>query len=450
MGYTRGRRIRALIGICLGVAVGAIFFSAVNTALAAIQTSLDATLTQLQWVMNIFGITICSTLVTVGRLADIYGRKRIYLIGICLLAVSMLGSGLAPQVEWIIFFQAILGFSSAILIPVSQALISNLYSAEERSKAMGIWAAVVGLAMAVGPLYSGAMISWLSWRWVFLGTLPLIAISLILVALFSQESHSEEQESHIDYVGILLLFITISTFVLAVVQGQSWRASLVTTLYIVSVVAFVLLLYFEKKVIQPIIRGDLFKNRQFLTASIANLCLIFFVWASFFFMPLYFQTIRHYSPLQTGLMMLNVTIPLTIFSFTVGHLYRRWGAKWLIGSGFVFLLLSAVLQMYFQPNSNVWLLLMGTLAFGVAWGFIWTPSTTAAISVLSLQDAGIASGTFITLQEIGGTVGLAITGAVVRAHTNLLVGYHDGMWVLVVICLIGMMAAGLMQSTKSD
>src|SRR3989338_3315105 len=120
-------RALTLIGVCLGVAIGAMVFSSINTALATIQKDLAATLTQIQWIMNIFGIAICSTLVACGRLADIYGRKRLYLIGIVLLGVSMLGSGLSPNANWIIFFQVLLGLSGAILIPVSQALISNVY-----------------------------------------------------------------------------------------------------------------------------------------------------------------------------------------------------------------------------------------------------------------------------------------------------------------------------------
>lgn len=442
------KRILILIGICLGVAVGAMAFSAINIALAAIKNDLSASMVQIQWIMNIFGIVICSSLVIFGRMADIYGRKRLYLIGIILLAISMLGSGLAPHAGWIIFFQAILGLSAAIFIPVSQALISNVFPAQERSKAIGIWAAVIGVAMAVGPLISGAVIATLGWRWVFLINLPLILASFILVASFAPESRNEKSIA-IDWLGAVFLAITIACFVLAVVQGSLWKSPIIISLYIISFFGLILLLFVEKKVSAPIIREDLFTTHSFLTASVSNFCLIFFVWASFFLIPLYLQTIRHYSALQAGLMMLFDTLPMAIFSFIVGYLYKTLGPKLLISMGFIFLLISAFTQMQFSVDSKFIVLVLGILALGIGMGLIWGPTTTAAISALPLEDAGIASGTFVTIQEIGGTLGLAITVAVVRTHSNLMTGYHNGMWVLVLMCTIGLIVTFAMRKKEN-
>ncbi len=439
------KRILIVVGICLGSAVGAMVFSAINTALASIGKDLSATVAQLQWIMNIFGVAICSTLVIFGRLADIYGRKKIYLIGILGLAVSMLGSGLAPNANWIIFFQIILGLSGAILIPVSQALISNVFPEKERSKAIGIWAAIIGIALAIGPLLSGAIIALLSWRWVFLINIPIILLSMLVVAIYVQESKSDEQAPHIDWSGAMLLAITIGSFVLAVIQGHLWPTALIVGLYILSTLSLVLLFYVEKKAIAPIIREDLFTNRLFLIGSLDSFCLVFFIWASFFLLPLYLQSIHHFPPFVTGLMMLFVTVPLVIFSFTGGQLYQNYGPKLLITIGFVFLILSALIQMQFQADTSITILALGAISFGIGWGIIWGPSTTAAISALPLNDAGIASGSFVTIQEIGGTIGLAITISVVRMQDTLLTGYHRGMWILIFICMIGLIATALIK-----
>lgn len=430
-----------LVGVCLGIATCAMIFSEINIALPVIKIDLSASVTQLQWIMNIFGVAVCSSLVISGRLADIYGRKRLYLLGVFLMGLSMLGSGLSPSADWIIGFQILLGFAGAIMLPVSQALISNLFAENERSKAVAVWATVVGLAMAIGPLLSAFIVNALGWRWIFLVNVPIVIVSLLIVGIFSPESRSNEKAPSLDGLGALLLGLTIIIFVLAVVQGNSWPTPIILMLYLLSIIGLVALLYVEKKAIQPIIREDLFKNKMFLTAAIGNFSLIFFVWASFFLMPLFFQLIHHDSVMQAGLMMLLVTVPLAIFSWFGSYLYQKYQPKNLILLGFLFLIMSVLMQMNFYPNTSFLFLAVGTAAFGIGWSFIWGPTTTTALSALPKEHAGIASGSFVTIQEIGGTVGLAITVSVVRTHSNLLFGYHRGMWVLLIICLIGLLSA---------
>lgn len=435
------KNLIVLTGICLGIAIIAIIFSAINTALAAIKLEFSASVTQLQWVMNAFGVAMCSTLVIFSRLADIYGRKRLYLIGIAGTFVSMLGAGLAPSINWLLFFQGILGFSTAILLPVSQALIANTFPAEERGRAIGIWAAVVGVAMAIGPLLSGFLIINLSWRWIFLISVPLTISSFILVAWFAPESHNTESSKKIDWLGAFLLAITVSCFILALTEGRSWSTLSIVSLYVSSLLGLAALLITESKAPEPIIRRDLFTNRMFLIASFSNFAIIFFVWASFFLLPLYLQTEHHYSAFAAGLVMLLVTVPLAIFSFVGGHLYKVYGPKPLILLGFFFFTLSAILQLYFSADTNFALIAFSTLCFGIGWGLAWGPTTTAALTTLSHQHAGIAAGSFVTIQEIGGNLGLAITLAIVNRYDNFMSGYSAGMWALLAISIIGIILA---------
>lgn len=431
------KNLVVLTGICLGIAIIAMIFSAINTALAAIKIEFSASVTQLQWIINIFGVAMCSTLVIFSRIADIYGRKRLYLIGIAGTGISMLGAGLAPSIHWILFFQCTLGLSAAILLPVSQALISHVFPAEERSRAIGIWAAVVGLALAAGPILSGFIVSVLSWRWVFLVNLPFIISSLILVALFAPESRNNESSKTIDTLGSILLAITIGCFVLALTEVHTLKAWTIGILYTASIIALIALLITEKKSPEPIIREDLFTNRMFLTASFANFFIIFFVWVSFFLMPLYLQTEHYYTALAAGCVMLFVTVPLSIFSFIGGGLYKTYGPKPLILLGFLFLTISASMQLYFTPDTKFLIIGLSALFFGIGWGLAWGPTTTAAITTLSHEHAGIASGSFITIQETGGNLGLAITMAVVNMHSDFMRGYSSGMWVLLSVSVAG-------------
>lgn len=445
---TSSTRIIVLLAICIGIIVLPMIFTATYTALPAIGKDLSASVTQLQWIMNIYGVAICSALVLSGRLGDIYGRKRFYIISIVLFIISMLGAGLAPSADWIIFFQALLGISGAILIPVAQAIVINIFPEEERGKAIGILMAFVGLAMAIGPLFGGLMVDLLNWRWMFLITIPFAIISSLLVVFLAPESNSGEQAPQVDWPGVALLAITISTFVIAVMQGHLWSHALIITLYFICIAALIALIQLEKKTATPILREELFKNRTFLTASIGNLCLLGFFWSGLFLVPLFLQTLHHYSAFQTGIITLFITFPIAIFSFIGGQLYSKFGPKLLISSGFVFLLISAFIQMNFQPDSHFIILIIGTLAFGIGMGLAWGPSISAALATIPQEHAGIGSGTFFTLQEIGGTVGLAITGTVVRVHSDLLTGYQHGMWVLAVICIIGFSATMCMKAHK--
>src|SRR3990167_9115267 len=179
------RTLLSIIGICAGMTVMALIFSMINTALPAIHVSLNTTIPELQWIMNIFGILTCSTLVIFGRLADIIGRKKIFLLGLFLQALALLGSGLANNVSVIIFFQAIAGISNAIILSISQAMLTHTYPENQRNKAIGLWACVIGFCLAVGPLLSGALTSAFGWRWIFLAPLPIFVIGFILVTLFA-------------------------------------------------------------------------------------------------------------------------------------------------------------------------------------------------------------------------------------------------------------------------
>ncbi len=339
--------------------------------------------------------------------------------------------------------------AGAVLLPVSQAIITNIFPEDERSTAIGIWAAVAGVSLAVGPLVAGGVLHALGWRWVFLIMLPLAALSFLITLFFTPETKLENGVEKIDWFGVGLLTLTIGSFVLAVMQGSFWSLTVIILLYLLCLISLALLLFVEKRVESPIIREDLFRNRTFVMASLGNCCIIFFAWAVFFLLPLYLQKIRGLIPLQAGLLMLFVTIPLAVLSPVVGRIYQKIGPKKLIIVGFVFLLVSSIMQMQFHHDTMLYFIIIGTICYGIGWGLAWNPTTTAAISSLPPKHAGIAAGTFVTIQEIGGTVGLAITGTVFRRHQDLITGYDHAMWVLVVVSALGLLT-GLLLRRKNN
>lgn len=444
MNPVRNRKL-ALFGVLVASAIGGLVFSEFALSIAAMKADLHANLSQMQWTLNIYGILVSSTLVLFGRMGDIYGRKKIFLVSLMLLAVAMTMIGFAHNITVVILAEGLNGLSSAIVMPVSQALVINMFSESNRSKAIGLWAAACGTALGLGPIYSGVIIHWLSWRWVFLLNVPAIFISFLVVLFHAKESKSNEAEAHLDWRGALVLGIAVASFVMAIVQAELWSHHVIVLLVVVSILSFVLLFFVESKAKQPIIREDLFKNRAFLLASFSDAILCFFIWADFFLLPLFLQSILGYSSYKTGLIMLLVTIPLVLFSMRSKWFYDRFGPKKLITFGFIFMIISAFFQLFFKVSPSLVMILLAAITFGFAWALIWNPAATKAVSTLPQQHAGIASGTFVTFQEIGGSMGLAITGAVVRRFPTLHIGFSYGMIVLIVASLIGLQAALLMR-----
>lgn len=436
----------AVLGVCLGVAIGGLIFSEINLSLASIRDALYVNVADLQWVINIYGIVVCSCLVIAGRLGDVLGRRRLYLIGLALLALSMLGMGLGQHIQTLWVSQILNGVASAIIMPVSQALITHIFPRNRRSKAIGMWAGSIGIALGIGPLYAGIVIHLLSWRWVFLLNIPVIMISFMMVMLYVKDSKTKEKTPQIDWLGALMLTIGLGAIVTAIIQAELWPWKVTLALLVLSMLAFYALFQVERHVAQPIIRQDLFTNRSFLLSSLCNSFLLWFIWSSFFLMPLYIQDILHMNPLYAGLIMLFVTTPLSLFSFWTERFYYHFGPKRLIQCGFIALVISSALQYFIQGSTaHVFMLfIIAAFIFGLGWGLIWNSSATKATSTLPRSHAGIASGTFVTFQEIGGTVGLAVTGAVARLSPHLNVGFNHGMIVLFIISIVGFTIACFM------
>jgi EmrB/QacA subfamily drug resistance transporter len=407
----------AVVGILLGMAVLATGWSSINMALAEIQRDLGASVLQLQWMMNIYGIFICIPLLTVGKLGDAYGRKKFYQWGLFGLGLACLGAAFARAPEWIILCMGLFGLSAASVLTLSQALIVHQYPEGEKGKAVALWATFTSLALAAGPLVGGVILRYLSWRWIFFIDVPIAALSLFLVFRFVKKEATHS--THCDWSGVALLALIVGAVVTATMQGPNWGWSSpqVIGLFAVALIAIFAFIAIEKKSQEPMFRPDLFSHAGFLFPSMCNGCLIGFIWSIFFFIPLYLQNGKGLSPLETGLTMLLITLPVAFFSVFVSKLYNKIGAKPLLVAGFLLFLLSV----FFQKSLTI----QGScLLMGFGWVLTWGPSTSRALIALPHHMAGIASGMFMTLQEIGGVMGLAVSGVVFRMGTSRYLAPH--------------------------
>lgn len=415
-------------GICLAGGVVGILFSIMNTTLSSIQKDLTGTMVELQWVINILGLS-AAFLVISGKLADIYGRRRLLLIGLILFILGMIGEALAPTLSWIIFCQAVIGFANAILLPVSQSLMTTIYPPEEKSKAIAIWTLTTGIALSIGPLLGGLITYFWDWRAIFWinGFLALMAFAIVRTAV--PESFERRKSKPLNPLGAILLTLGLAALLLAIIQGPNWgwATGKVIALFFVALCMITSFIITELKTKLPMIELHFFANKQYVLSTLANSALLFLFWPFFFLLPLFLQNVMGYSSLASGSIFVLLPLPLLILSRFIQRKYVQWGPKPLLVLGFFFVLISIGVQLTFDISSSLKMVCLGILLAGIAFSFAWGPSITAGISAIPHKKSGMASGAFLTLQEVAGVIGLAITGALFRMQdeAHLLSGLHE-------------------------
>ncbi|MDA2920778.1 MFS transporter [Desulfobacterota bacterium AH_259_B03_O07] len=409
------RKWWALAGLSISSSVATVDFTIVNTALPSIQKDLTISFVELQWVMNIFVLTLSIFMVNMGRFGDIFGRRLMLYIGLVVFGLSSLFAGISPNGLVLIIFRAIQGIAVSIIIPSSLALVSSTFTEKDRGRAIGIWTSVMGLGLAIGPVLGGVITSALSWRWVFFVNIPVVIIASI-ICLMSVKETVQEGERKIDWFGFILMIIGLGTLVTAVIQGPEWGwgSAISIILFIAAIGSLIALYLVESRVSSPNIDFALFANSGFLSGALANFALISFAYSAFFLMPLFLRNIIGKEPYEIGLFLLPITVMIVIVAPIAGRIVDAKGAKLPILMGLAALVVTGFVQSTFKDDSSIFYILFGFIFMGIGWGFIYGSGAFAAISSLPQKLAGTATGALWTIQNLGGSIGLAIAGVIFR------------------------------------
>jgi EmrB/QacA subfamily drug resistance transporter len=434
------RKWWTLAGACAGLFVLMLDSTVVALALPEIRHDVDASAEGLQWVMNAYLLAIAVFVVTAGRLGDMFGRKRVFLAGLVLFAVGSVVSGAAQDQEMLILGRVLQGAGAAPMLSLSLALVCNVFPTEEQPRALGIWAAVSAIALAIGPLAGGLLIE-LDWRVIFWMNLPVLAAGFAITMAAAPESTDPEAGTRIDGMGLATLSVGLSAVVLALVESQTWKALTVATFTIVGVGQLINFWNIEKRARAPIVDFALFRNGPYFGASAAAFALVGSYWAVMFFQPQYLQDVRGHSPILSGLMILPVTAPMIFISPFSGRLIARFGARGLMTAGMVCGTLGLLVLTMIEAGTSYGLVLVGYLLFGIALGLVYAPMSTAAMAAMPREKVGIASGVLAMDRVLAGAVALAATGAVFHALRgdghSFVSAIADSTWVAVVLCAIG-------------
>ncbi len=304
------RRWWTLGAMCFALFMLMLDNTVVNVALPSIQEDLKADLASLEWTINAYTLSLAVLLVVGGRLGDIFGRRRIFLAGVTVFALSSAAIGLAPNDTLLIVGRAIQGVGAAMMMPATLSIVTNAFPPEERGRALGTWAGVSALALAIGPVVGGFLTEYVSWRAIFFLNLP-VAVAAIAMTLFStHESRDETVGRQIDFAGIATLTVGLTGLVLGFIEANrwGWGSTRIIGLFAIAIVALIAFVAIERRVRTPMVDFSVFRSRQFVGASSVGFIVSFGMMAVFFFTALYMQNILGYSALQAGVRFLPMTL----------------------------------------------------------------------------------------------------------------------------------------------
>jgi EmrB/QacA subfamily drug resistance transporter len=386
----------------------------VNVALPSIQRDLGASISGLEWTINGYTLSFAVLLATGGRLGDIFGRRRMFLAGVVIFATSSATAGLAPSETALVVSRIVQGVGAALMMPGTLSIITDAFPPQERGKAMGTWAGVSALALAIGPVLGGFLTEHVSWRAIFYSNIP-VAIGAVLATLFAvRESRDTSVGREVDYAGVAVLTGGLTALILALVEGNSWGwgSPQIVALLAGAAVALPAFVAVENRVKAPMVQFDLLSDRNFLGAVVVALIISFAMLGVFFFLALYMQDILRYSPLEAGVRFLPSTLMIVAVAPIAGRLSDRIGPRWLIVGGLLMVAASLFVFSGIAVDSGYLDLLPGFMLLGIGIAMTMSPMTSAAMNAVPVQKAGIASGVLSMFRMVGGSLGVAVTGAI--------------------------------------
>ncbi len=407
------RRWWTLFGACMGLFLLMLDSTVVTIALPSIQRELDASTADLQWMVNAYLLAVTVLVVTLGRFGDMFGRKRVFLAGVATFAGGSVLAALAGDPDVLILGRVIQGVGGAALLGLSLAIVSDAFGDDERPRALGIWAGVSALALGLGPLVGGELLTSLSWRWIFWINLPFAVLGFVVTLVATRESRDETAGHRIDVPGLITFSGGLTAVVLALIEGKGWGWSSPTTLglFAAGVALLVAFWFVEHRVAQPIVDFPLFRNRPYFGANAAAFALVSCYWATMFLQPQYLQDVLDHTPLAAGVLILPVTVPMIVISPQSGRLIARFGARNLMTFGMALAVVGVFLQTRITASTGYGLLFVAYLILGIAIGLVYAPMSTAAMTAMPREKAGIAAGVLAMNRILAASLGLALLGA---------------------------------------
>ena len=418
--FQEDRRIKlfTLGATCFGLFMVMLDSTVVNLALPTIQRELGSGLTGLQWIVDAFVLFLAAFMLTGGTLGDLYGRKRCFLIGLVVFTASSLLCALSPSIGVLIAGRALQGLGAAIMMPSTLSILTNTFQdPKERAQAIGIWAGVSGIALAVGPAVGGIMVDAWGWQSIFYLNVPIGIVAMAIAIVLVRESKSPEGRS-LDIPGQVLAVVGLGALTFAFIEANNygWRSATIIALFVSAALSLAAFGLWEARAKSPMLQLKYFKNTTFLGSNLVGLAVAFGLFGMMFFLALFMQNVQGYSATGAGVRQLPATLAVMVSAVLSGRIVGRIGARLPMtigmtlmgGAIFAFTAVQAT-----TPYYTYWWILT---VMGIGIGLVMSPVTTAIMSTVPASRAGMASGTLNTARQVGGVFGIAVLGSIVTSQ----------------------------------
>jgi EmrB/QacA subfamily drug resistance transporter len=407
------RKWWTLIAVCVAIFMLLLDITVVNVALPDIQRSLHSSFSDLQWVVNAYALTLAAFLLTSGSVADLIGRKRVFIVGLFVFTISSAVCGLSTTPLMLNLARAVQGTGGAMMFATALALIAQAFHGKERGTAFGVFGAVTGGAVAIGPVLGGVITSGLGWEWIFFVNVPIGAIA-VFIAITRVTDSRDPNATGVDWAGLVTFSGSLFLLVYALVQGneKGWGSTEIVSFLIGAVVLMTLFIVVELRQSQPMLELSLFRRPAFSGASIVAFSLSGSFFAMFLYLTLYIQDVLGYSPLQAGLRFLPSTLLSFIVAPIAGKLSVRMPVRLLLGSGLLLIGIGLLTMTTIDAASSWTALIPGFVLAGAGVGLVNPPLASTAVGVVPVEHSGMASGINSTFRQVGIATGIAGLGAV--------------------------------------
>ena len=450
------RRWWALAAMSLAAFMAYLDNNIVNVAIPTIQRSLHLSVSGLEWVVSSYLLTLAGLLLVGGRLADVFGRRRVFLAGLAVFTLSSLAAGLAGSGGTLIATRAIQGIGAALLMPATLAIIVAAFDdIRERNMAIGIWAAVGALALATGPALGGLISQHFRWGWIFLINVPVGLITFAIALRNVRESREETAVRRVDLPGLVASAVTLFALTYALIEGEvrGWTSPVILGSFALAAVAMAVFLAIEARVAQPMVDLTMFRTREFSGGIGTMMIWAFGILGIYFFTSLYLQQTLGFSPVKAGLAFVPMALCIAVFAVIAPRVQAWAGAYRTVAFGMLLMVVGLGLFARLGLNVTYPALLPGFMLFGAGAGLMNVPLTNATMAATPAARAGIASALLNASREVAGLLGITVIGAILSTRRAaalrsgadqghaFLTGYHTGLWVT-----IALMAAGVVLS----
>jgi EmrB/QacA subfamily drug resistance transporter len=412
-GENAREKVIVLLTMCFALAMAMLDNTVVNIALPTITSKLDATVSDLQWIIDGYVLAFASLLLTGGILGDRYGRKKMFLTGLAIFTLASLGCGLSGSGSQLIMFRALQGVGAALLMPGTLSILTVTFPPEERARAIGLWAGVSGLALALGPTLGGYIVEHGGWETVFFINVPIGVIAFVIAWRTVRESVSEETR-HLDLPGLALGTSGLFSLTYGLIEAnqRGWGDGLIVASLVAAAVLLTAFLVWEHRSPKAMMPLSFFRIPAFSAGNAVAFSVSLGLFSIFLFVTLYMQAIRGYTPFQAGLRFLPMTGMIIVTAPVAGHVAQRLGARIPMTYGLTVASAGLLGLTFIQPDTPFWIIGILFVLMGHGLGATMAPMTAAVMGAVGPQRAGLGSAMTNTSREVGGVLGIALLGTV--------------------------------------